>query len=87
MECWGAKWQWNEGSLKTEGGRCAKVTTLIQELAAKPNWNMPLTLRFVKEKYENNPAYLGRVQAFCDYLQKDHGAGHRAVLEAAMNYP
>ena len=87
VERWGAKWRRNEGSLKTEGGRRAKVTTLIQELAAKPNWNVPLALRFVREKYENNPAYLGRVRAFCDYLQKDHGAGHRAVLEAAMNYP
>lgn len=50
-ERWGAKWWRNEGSLKTEGGRCAKVITLIQELAAKPNWNMPLALRFIKEKY------------------------------------
>ena len=86
-EWWGAKWWRNEGSLKTEGGRRAKVITLIQELAAKPNWNMPLALRFIKEKYESNPAYLGRVHAFCDYLQKGHGAGHRAVLEAAALYP
>ncbi|KAG6374907.1 hypothetical protein JVT61DRAFT_3639 [Boletus reticuloceps] len=60
---------------------------LIQELAAKPNWNVPLALRFIKEKYESNPAYLGRVCAFCDYLQRDCGAGYRAVLEAAAHHP
>ena len=60
---------------------------LIQELTAKPNWNVPLALRFIKEKYESNPAYLGRVRAFYDYLQKDRGAGYRAILEAASHYP
>jgi hypothetical protein len=86
-ERWGAKWRRNEGSLKTEGGRRVKVIMLIQELAAKPNWNVPLALRFIKEKYESNPAYLGRARAFCDYLQKDRGAGYKAVLEAAAHYP
>ena len=86
-ERWGAKWRRNEGSLKTEGGRRAKVVVLIQELTAKPNWNVPLALRFIKEKYESNPAYLGRVRAFYDYLQKDRGAGYRAILEAASHYP
>jgi len=86
-ERWGAKWRRNEGSLKTEGGRRAKVITLIQELAAKPNWNVPLALRFIKEKYEGNAAYLNRVRAFCDYLQKNRGVGYGAVLEAATNYP
>ena len=84
---WGAKWWRNEGSLKTEGGRCSKVIVLIQELTAKPNWNVPQALRFIKEKYKRNPAYLGRVHAFCDYLQKDHGAGYQAILEAACHYP
>ena len=60
---------------------------LVQELTAKPNWNVPLALRFIKKKYESNLAYLGRVRAFCDYLQKDRGAGCRAVLEAASCYP
>ncbi|KAF8421337.1 hypothetical protein L210DRAFT_857074, partial [Boletus edulis BED1] len=87
VERWGAKWRRNEGSLKTEGGRRTKVIMLIQELAAKPNWNISLALRFIKEKYESNPAYLGRVRAFCDYLQRDRSAGYRAVLEAAAHYP
>jgi hypothetical protein len=60
---------------------------LIQELAAKPNWNVPLALRFIKKKYESNPAYLSRARAFCDYLQTDCGAGNKAVLEAAAHYP
>ena len=86
-ERWGAKWRWNEGGLKTEGGRHAKVTTLIEELAAKRNWSVSLALRFIKEKYETDPAYLGKVRAFCDYLQKDRGRGYKAVLEAAARYP
>lgn len=63
------------------------MITLIQDLAAKPNWNVPLALRFIKEKYESSPAYLGKVRAFCDYLQRDHGKGYRAILEAAVHYP
>jgi hypothetical protein len=84
---WGARWQWNEGGLKTEGGRRAKVVTLIEQLASKVNWDVPLALRFLKEKYETNPGYLHKVHAFCDYLQKNKGAGFRAVLDAANQYP
>ena len=86
-ERWGAKWWWKEEGLKTKGGRRTKVTTLIKELTAKWNWSVSLALRFVKEKYESDPAYLGKVHAFCDYLQKDCGRGYKAVLEAAACYP
>jgi hypothetical protein len=82
---WGAKWRRNEGGLKTEGGRCAKVIALIEQLALRVNWDVPLALRFLKEKYET--PYLNKVRAFCDYLQKDKGAGFQAVLDAANNYP
>ena len=86
-EHWGAKWQRNKGSLKTEGGRHAKVTTLVEELATKWNWSVSLALRFIKEKHESDPAYLGKMHAFCDYLQKDCDWGYKAVLEAAAHYP
>ncbi|KAH0829061.1 hypothetical protein J3R83DRAFT_2518, partial [Lanmaoa asiatica] len=84
---WGAKWRRNEGGLKTEGGRRAKVITLIEQLSSRVNWNVPLALRFLKEKYETDPAYLNKARAFCDYLQKDKGTGFRAVLDAANSYP
>jgi hypothetical protein len=84
---WGAKWRRNEGGLKTEAARRAKVITLIERLAMKPNWNTPLALRFLVEKYENGPAFAGKVRAFCDYLQKDGGAGFQSVLAAATHYP
>jgi hypothetical protein len=72
---WGARWRCNEGGLKTEGGKRAKVVTLIEQLASKVNWDVPLTLRFLKERYKTNPVYLHKVHAFCNYLQKDKGAG------------
>ncbi|KAH0825762.1 hypothetical protein J3R83DRAFT_8915, partial [Lanmaoa asiatica] len=85
---WGAKWcEQNEGGLKIEGGRHAKVITLIKQLSSRVNWNVPLVLQFLKEKYETDPAYLNKACAFCDYLQKDKGTGFRAVLDAANSYP
>lgn len=72
---WDAKWQQNEGGLKTEGGQHAKVVVLIKQLSSRVNWNVPLALRFLKEKDEADPAYLNKVRAFCNYLQKDKGAG------------
>jgi hypothetical protein len=84
---WGAKWRRNEGGLKTEAARRTKVVALVERLSAKPNWNVPLALRFLVEKYETSPAFVGKVRAFCDYLQKGGGAGFQAVLGAAARYP
>ena len=71
--------------MKTKDGWHAKVVALIEQLALRVNWDVPLALHFLKEKYE--APYLNKVYAFCDYLQKDKGAGFQAVLNAANNYP
>ncbi|KAG1874884.1 hypothetical protein F4604DRAFT_1925037 [Suillus subluteus] len=84
---WGAKWRCNEGSLKTEAARHSKVVSLVEQLSARPNWNVSLALRFLVEKYENASAFVGKVRAFCDYLQRDGGAGFQAVIAAALYYP
>jgi hypothetical protein len=84
---WGAKWRRNEGGLKTEAARRSKVVSLVEQLSARPNWNVSLALRFLVENYENTSAFVGKVQAFCDYLQKDGGAGFQAVIAAASRYP
>ena len=68
------KWRRNEGGLKTEGGRRAKVTTLIEELAAKRNWSVSLALRFIKEKYKTDPAYLGKVHSVTTFRRTMAGA-------------
>ncbi|KAJ7668209.1 hypothetical protein B0H17DRAFT_1142560 [Mycena rosella] len=46
-ERWGARWRRNNSGQKTEMGRRKKVIQLIEKLAAKPNWNLALALRFI----------------------------------------
>jgi hypothetical protein len=76
---WGAKWKRNTGKLKTESNRRMKIVTLVQELAARPGWNIKVAIRFLSERYE--PKYQAR--AFADYLTK---ANRPAVLSAADVY-
>ncbi|KAG2095326.1 hypothetical protein BD769DRAFT_1394918 [Suillus cothurnatus] len=58
---WGAKWWHNEGGLKTEAARRSKVVSLVEQLSARPNWNVSLALRFLVKNYENTSAFVGKV--------------------------
>jgi hypothetical protein len=51
-EHWAAKWRRNNDFMKTEMGRRKKVVELVERLAEKPNWNVPLALRFLGETYK-----------------------------------
>lgn len=78
-EGWGAKWRRNNGGMRTECGRRKRVTDLVIALAARPNWDVRLALRFLKEKYE--VSYSPR--KFSDWLKPDNV---QAVLTAAGMY-
>lgn len=77
-EVWGAKWRRNNGGQRTECGRRKKVVDLVIALAARPNWDTHLALRFLSEKYE----MLYTPRKFCDWLNADHV---QAVLVAASH--
>ena len=49
---------------------------------AKPGWNVALALRFLAERYEASFS----PRKFCDYIQKDGGAGFQNVMGAALTY-
>jgi hypothetical protein len=63
--------------------RCKVIVDLVSELLKKPNWDLPLTLRFLQQKYE--PSFKAR--AFSEFLTKGNHAGFQEVLKAAMSYP
>jgi hypothetical protein len=78
-ERWGARWRRNDAGQRTESSRRKKVIDLVTELSSKHLWNVNLTLRFLRDRYE--PKYKAR--SFCDYLTKENKG---AVLQAAMSY-
>ncbi|KAK7028398.1 hypothetical protein R3P38DRAFT_923774 [Favolaschia claudopus] len=51
---WAARWRTGTQTLKNEYGRRKKVIDLINRLAEKPNWNVELALRFIREVYEQD---------------------------------
>ncbi|KAJ6620586.1 hypothetical protein B0H10DRAFT_1945895 [Mycena sp. CBHHK59/15] len=73
---WGASWHRNIRKLKVESNRRMKIVKLVQELAMRPGWSVPVAVRFLTETYE--PKYQAR--AFSDYLTK---ANWPVVLAAA----
>ncbi|KAN0141920.1 hypothetical protein V8E53_000382 [Lactarius tabidus] len=75
----GAKWQQNNGGQQTECGRRKRVIDLVIALSDKPNWDVCLALRFLKEKYEG----LYSPRKFCDWLKPENV---QAVLAAAGKY-
>lgn len=83
MERWGAKWRRNLPRRKTEGVRRKAIVDLIEELVMKPRWEVPLALRFLREKYE--PTFKPR--AFSEHLTKNQRAGFKAVLQSSQTYP
>ena len=56
---------------------------LICELSKKPNWDLPLALHFLQQKYE--PTF--KAHAFSEFLTKGNCAGFQDVLKAAKGYP
>ncbi|KIJ57728.1 hypothetical protein HYDPIDRAFT_120401 [Hydnomerulius pinastri MD-312] len=85
-ERWQARWRRNINTLRTENCRRKKVTGLVETLAKKPNWNVALALRFLRDKYETH-LDLKKPRTFCEYLQKAGGKGLKEVLVAADSYP
>jgi hypothetical protein len=82
-ERWGPKWRRNVARRKTESARRKVIVDLICELSKKPNWDLPLALRFLQQKYE--PTFKAR--AFSEFLTKGNRAGFQDVLKAAKGYP
>lgn len=78
-EVWGAKWRRNNGGQRTECGRRKRVVDLVIALSTKPNWDIKLALRFLKDKYEG----LYTPRKFCDWLKSENV---QAVLVAAVTY-
>jgi hypothetical protein len=56
---------------------------LICELSKKPNWDLPLALRFLQQRYE--PTFKAR--AFSEFLTKGNRIGFQEVLKAAKGDP
>lgn len=82
-EAWGARWRRGDRGQGTENCRRSRVVELVEKLAAKPGWNMALALRFLAERYEGTFT----PRKFCEYIQKNGGAGLRDVMKAASAYP
>ena len=82
-ERWGPKWHRNVAHRKTESACHKVIMDLIHQLSKKPNWNLPLTLRFLQQKYE--PTF--KAHAFSEFLMKGNHARFQEVLKAAKCYP
>jgi hypothetical protein len=80
-DTWGARWSRNNSGLKTEMGRRKKVIQLVEALVKKPNWNVPLAIRFLEAKYDN-PSHPPR--KFCEYLQKTPAPGELSGINAVL---
>ncbi|KAJ3502645.1 hypothetical protein NLJ89_g8791 [Agrocybe chaxingu] len=88
---WDARWRRNQSGLKTEAARRKQVTNLIEALSRRPNWNVSLALRFLKEKYpipSSSIPYLYSTRSFITHLQnKKTGAQSlNDIMEAASVY-
>jgi hypothetical protein len=82
-EGWGSRWRQGNRAQGTENCRRARVVELIEKLIAKPGWDLALAQRFLGERYEGKYTPC----KFCDYIQKNNGAGLQEVLQAASHYP
>jgi len=83
-EGWGAKWKRNVAGQKTEAAWRKKVVELVEKLVAKHLWDTALALRFLCDRYA--PPKFATSHAFCDYLQKQGGAGLLTVLAESNSY-
>lgn len=86
---WDARWKRNKQNIKSEYSRRMKIVGLVQDLAAKPNWNSTKALKFLAKKYHiptSTTPYLKSMRAFIEHLQKAGGAFREEILNSAMTY-
>jgi hypothetical protein len=82
-EEWGSRWWLGNWAQGTENCHHACVVEPIEKLISKPGWDLALAQRFLHERYEGTAT----PHKFCDYIQKNNGAGLQEVLQAASHYP
>jgi hypothetical protein len=82
-EGWGARWRRGNRGQGTENCRRSRLVELMEKLIAKRGWDLALAQRFLRERYESTMT----PRKFCEYIQKDNGAGLQEVLQAALSYP
>jgi len=78
-EVWGKKWRRNVPGQRTECGRRKRIIDLVSALSARPNWDVRLALRFLKENYGG----LYSARNFSDWLKPENV---QAVHVAAATY-
>ena len=83
MERWGPKWRRNVAHRKMESAHHKVIVDLICELSKKLNWDLPLALHFLQQKYE----LTFKACAFSKFLTKGNHIGFQEVLKAAKGYP
>ncbi|KAL4257052.1 hypothetical protein AB1N83_013838 [Pleurotus pulmonarius] len=86
---WDARWKRNKQNIKSEYSRRMKIVNLVRDLAAKPNWNNTIALRFLTAKYPiPTPAipHLKSMRAFIEHLQKAGGVFHDEIMNTALSY-
>ncbi|KAK6974833.1 hypothetical protein R3P38DRAFT_3479541 [Favolaschia claudopus] len=85
-DTWAARWRTGTQTLKNEYGRRKKVIDLITRLAEKPNWNVELALRFIREVYEQDTKRFPTVRSFCDYLQSTKNNASVDILDRSCTF-
>ncbi|KAJ7750712.1 hypothetical protein DFH07DRAFT_1034092 [Mycena maculata] len=84
-ERWNAKWKRDQQTIKSEFSRRKKVIDLIEKLRSKPNWNLELALRFIREVYETDTTFR-TTRAFCDRLQAAKSGFFEAVIQRSNTF-
>ncbi len=87
---WDTDWRKGNASARANVSRRKKVVELINKLAKKPNWNIGLALRFLKDKYliesKSPTPHLRTVRQFIDKLQsRTEGSGFEIEIIEASN--
>ncbi|KAF4609994.1 hypothetical protein D9613_010503 [Agrocybe pediades] len=90
---WAARWRRQNEGQKTEAARRKVITTLVTDLAKKPNWTADLALRFLNERYPipsgvNGPKHLSSIRSFITHLQntKTGKLNREEIMTAASLY-
>ncbi|KAJ7749846.1 hypothetical protein DFH07DRAFT_961631 [Mycena maculata] len=84
-EGWNSRWKRDSRKIKSEWSRRSKVIKLIEGLQKKPNWNLELALRFIRETYEMDRQF-NTVRKFCDYIQSSKTGGLDAVFTKSCTF-
>lgn len=88
---WGTEWRRGDRGLATEQSWRKKLITLIESLSKKPNWTIPLALRYLHERYPISPKsllpHLRTTRSFITWLQDKKVSRIEEVLHASKSYP